>query len=67
MSPQKQQIENHVKRIRQFNVSDELINEFEQYLVDTNLNDEQILKLCSLVERMTTQHYVRQLLKRELR
>jgi len=48
-------------------VSDELINEFEQYLVDTNLNDEQILKLCSLVERMTTQHYVRQLLKRELR
>ena len=67
MSPQKQQIENHVKRIRQFNVSDELINEFEQYLVDTNLNDEQILKLCSLVERMTTQHYVRQLLKREIR
>ena len=67
MSPQKQQIENHVKRIRQFNVSDDLVNEFEACLVDTNLNEEQVSKICSLVERITTQHYVRQLLKTELR
>lgn len=67
MSQRKQQIENHVKRIRQFNVSDDLVNEFEDFLAETEFSEEEIAKICTLVERITTQHYVRQLLKTELR
>lgn len=67
MSIRKQEIENQVKRIRQFNINDELVGELEFFLNETNLTDDQISKLCSLIERITTQHYVKQLLKTELR
>ena len=35
-------------------------------LLKTNLSEDEVGELCQLVERVTTQHYVRQLLNREL-
>jgi hypothetical protein len=67
MSVQKPQIENHLKRIRQFNINVELVNEVESFMVESDLTEEQIATLCILIERITTQHYVRQLLKTELK
>mgnify|MGYP003349365777 FL=1 len=67
MALQKEQIESHLKRIRQFNISEELVNEIEFFIVDNNLNEKQACDVCVLIEKITTQHYVRQLLKTELR
>jgi hypothetical protein len=67
MTTKKSQIENHLKRIRQFNISDELVGEVELFLEKNDLNEEQAGVLCTLIERITTQHYVRQLLKTELK
>ena len=54
-----------LNKIRQFNISNELIDEFGEYMSNIELNGEQMDKICSFVERMVTQHYVRQMLKQE--
>jgi hypothetical protein len=63
---QKQINQKHLNKIRQFNIKTELGDEFEAFLVKTNLSEDEVGELCQLVERVTTQHYVRQLLNREL-
>jgi hypothetical protein len=67
MPLKKEQIENHLKRIRHFNVSSELIGDVESFLEGSDLTEEQAGQLCILIERIATQHYVRQLLKTELK
>jgi hypothetical protein len=54
-----------LNKIRQFNISSELVDEFGEYMSSIELKDEQMDKICSFVERMVTQHYVRQMLKQE--
>lgn len=67
MALKKEQIESHLKRIRHFNVSSELIGDVESFLEESDLTVEQAGQLCILIERIATQHYVRQLLKTELK
>ena len=56
----------HLDKIRQFNIKTELGDEFEAFMIKINLSEDEVGELCQLVERVTTQHYVRQLLNREL-
>jgi hypothetical protein len=56
-----------LSKLQQFNLNQELITEFGDYMFDIGLNEEQIDKMCSLTERMISQHYVRQILKQEYR
>lgn len=63
---QKKVNQKHLNKIRQFNIKTELVDEVEAFMVKINLSDDEVGELCQLVERVTTQHYVRQLLNREL-
>ena len=67
MALQKEQIKNNLKKIRQFNISNEMGDEFESFVLNSDLTETQANQLCLLVEKITTQHYVRQLLIRELK
>jgi len=67
MALKKEQIENHLKRIHHFNISAELIGDVESFFEKSDLTVDQAGQLCILIERIATQHYVRQLLKTELK
>jgi len=42
-----------------------VIEELSNFLCDTKLTDEEIDLLCGYVERIATQHFVKQMLKQE--
>jgi hypothetical protein len=41
------------------------LDEFGDFLTNTKLTDKEIELVCSYVERIATQHFVRQVLKQE--
>jgi hypothetical protein len=47
------------------NISKELNFEFDTFISNTNLNQAEVDKLYSYVEKITIQHYVRELLKQD--
>ena len=66
LTRQKRNIEvKNLSRLRQLNISNEVIEELSNFLCDTKLTDEEIDLLCGYVERIATQHFVRQMLKQE--
>lgn len=59
-------IKNNLDKLNQFRLNPDLVNEFETFLSNTNLSDNDVNKLGSIIERMITQHYVKQLLAQSL-
>lgn len=59
-------IQEHLNKIRQFNLTVELVQEVESFLENSKLTENEIDTVCRLMERAISQHYVKQLLKGEL-
>jgi hypothetical protein len=59
-------VEGNIDRLRQYNLTTELIEEYELLLLNSSLTEIQINTLTKIIERMITQHYVKQLLMQNL-
>ena len=56
----------NIDRMRQYKINADLIGEYESFLLNSNLTDEEINSLNKIIERMISQHYVKQLLMQSL-
>ena len=63
----KEMVRNYVNKLNQFNLSEALLNEMTNFIIESNISEEEIKTLCGLVERSITQHYVKRLLMNEIR
>ena len=59
-------IRDNIDRLRQYNISPDLIGEYETFLLNSNLTDDEIGGLNKIIERMISQHYVKQLLMQSI-
>lgn len=59
-------IRDNIERLRQYNINPDLIGEYETFLLNSNLTDDEIGVLNKIIERMISQHYVKQLLMQTL-
>jgi hypothetical protein len=59
-------VKESVDRINQYNINPDLITEYEVFLLNSNLNDTDVDNLNKIIERMISQHYVKQLLMQSL-
>jgi len=59
-------IRDKIERLRQYNINPDLIGEYETFLLNSNLTDDEIMVLNKIIERMISQHYVKQLLMQTL-
>jgi hypothetical protein len=59
-------VKGNIDRLRQYNLTTELIEEYELLLLNSSLTEIQINTLTKIIERMITQHYVKQLLMQNL-
>jgi len=59
-------ISDNIDRLRQYNISPDLIGEYEKFLLNANLTDNEIGGLNKIIERMISQHYVNKLLMQTL-
>jgi hypothetical protein len=59
-------VKGNIDRLRQYNLTTELIEEYELLLLNSSLTEIQVNTLTKIIERMITQHYVKQLLMQNL-
>lgn len=59
-------VRENIDRMRQYKINADLIGEYESFLLNSNLTDEEINSLNKIIERMISQHYVKQLLMQSL-
>jgi hypothetical protein len=59
-------VKESVERMNQYNINPDLITEYEVFLLNSNLNDTDVDNLNKIIERMISQHYVKQLLMQSL-
>jgi hypothetical protein len=59
-------IQESLDKIRQFNLSPDLIGDVETFIGNAGLTEIQANEMCRLIERAISQHYVKQLLKNSL-
>jgi len=59
-------IKGNIERLYQYNIKNDLINEYELLLLNSSLTEVQVNTLTKIIERMISQHYVNQLLMQNL-
>jgi hypothetical protein len=59
-------VRENIDRLRQYNINTDLIGEYESFLLNCELTDNEINTLNKIILRMISQHYVKQLLMQTL-